>query len=174
MTRGVPIGRPISNTQIYILDDDLRAGADRGSWRAVHRRRGLGAGLSWVVPDLTAERFVPIPFGDGERLYRTGDLARWLADGNLEFLGRLDHQVKIRGYRIELGEIEAALVEHPAVRQAVVVAREDAAGDKRLVAYVVAADAGGDGCGRAARASDSDSCPITWCRRRLWCWRRCR
>src|ERR1051326_8651173 len=96
-----------------------------------------------------AEGFVPHAYGreGGERLYRTGDVGRYLADGNIEYLGRVDEQVKVRGYRIELGEVEAALREHEAVRECVVVAREDAGGDKRLVAYFVAADGEGPTAG---------------------------
>ena len=136
--RTLPIGRTLSNTELWVLDQhghvapvgvpgELYIGGDGIA------REYLGC------PELTAEKFVPHPYsaGPGARLYRTGDLVRYLSDGNIDFLGRMDQQVKLRGFRIELGEIETVLQQHPAVRESVVMFREDAPGAKRLVAYVV-------------------------------------
>ena len=134
--KSVPIGRAIANTQLYILDSHLQPvplGANGELYIG-----GVGVAKGYLNrPDLTAERFISHPFNQGEKLYKTGDLARYLLDGNIEYIGRIDHQVKIRGFRIELGEIEALLAQHPSVQQTIVIARVDNSGNQRLVGYIV-------------------------------------
>lgn len=153
----VPLGRPLANTQIFILDEHLQAVPIGVVGELYIGGANLARGY-FNRPDLTKQKFIPNPFTEGrrqeednssiqgclsskvqrgDRLYQTGDLARYLSDGNIEFLGRIDHQVKIRGFRIELGEIEIALRQHPAVRETVAIALDDERGEKRLVAYVV-------------------------------------
>jgi len=145
----IPIGQPIANVQIYLLDRNLQPVPIGIPGELYIGGEGLARGYLHR-PELTADRFIPHPFSTepNARLYKTGDLARYRSDGSLEFLGRLDQQVKLRGYRIELGEIEALLSQHPSVRECLVLVREAGMDDKRLVAYILPADA-------EARASSS-------------------
>jgi len=133
-TARVPIGSPLANTKIYILDRDMNS-VPIGVAGELHIG-GDGLALGYLNDsELTEERFIDDPINHGGRLYRTGDMGRWLPDGNIEFLGRIDYQVKIRGFRVELGEVESVLAEHPAVIDCVAVDRADASGDRFLVAY---------------------------------------
>ncbi|WP_262379083.1 non-ribosomal peptide synthetase, partial [Bacillus pumilus] len=149
------IGKPVSNTQVYVLDKNSQLISKGGVGELYVGGSGLARGYL-NRPKLTAERFIPHPFSDepGARLYRTGDLVRYLPDGNLEFVGRADDQVKIRGFRIELGEVEATLNALPSIQEAVVIVREDESGEKRLVAYVV-----GEGTTKEWRKALKDKLP---------------
>ncbi|HEU5227168.1 MAG TPA: amino acid adenylation domain-containing protein [Ktedonobacteraceae bacterium] len=141
--QSVPIGYPIANIQIYLLNKHLQPVPIGASGELHIGGIGLARGY-WQRAGLTAERFIPDPFSQlpGARLYKTGDLARFLPDGAIEFQGRIDHQIKVRGFRIELGEIEAALTQHREIRECAVVVREDTPGVKRLIAYIVPGQAG--------------------------------
>ncbi|MFG6101407.1 amino acid adenylation domain-containing protein [Leptothoe sp. EHU-05/26/07-4] len=142
VSRVIPIGRPIANTQIYLLDGEGQPVPIGVSGELYIGGVGLARGYL-NRPELTAQKFISNPFSHSKfkvrssKLYRTGDLAKYLPDGNIEFLGRIDHQVKVRSFRVELGEIEAALLQHPGVSKAVVLVWEDHPGDKRIVAYLV-------------------------------------
>ena len=167
----VPIGPPIANTQFYVLDARLQP-VPIGVVGELYIG-GYGVARGYLrQPELTAERFIPNPFSDepGSRLYKTGDLVRLLADkmANIEFLGRRDHQVKIRGYRVELGEVEAALVRHPSVAQAAVIAREDGPGEQAARGLCGGGADQPVPTPQAPRAPGPAPFPTTWCRRPSW------
>ncbi|MEB3217400.1 MAG: amino acid adenylation domain-containing protein [Nostocales cyanobacterium 94392] len=132
----LPIGRPLKNVEVYVLDKYLQPVPIGVPGELYIGGAGLARGY-FNRPELTTEKFIPKPWDKSQRLYKTGDLVRYLPDGNITFIGRIDHQVKIRGFRIELGEIETAIATHPQIKEAVVIVREDEPGKKRLVAYVV-------------------------------------
>ncbi|EAZ91849.1 non-ribosomal peptide synthetase [Crocosphaera chwakensis] len=146
------IGHPIDNTQMYLLDSNLEPVPIGVAGELYIGGDGLARGYL-NRPELTAEKFIPNPFDPTgkTRLYKTGDLCRYLPDGNIEYIGRIDHQVKIRGFRIELGEIESLLTSHPEVQESVVIAREDQPGNKRLVAYIVTQEVGEDSLNQTLR-----------------------
>ncbi|MDP4147694.1 MAG: amino acid adenylation domain-containing protein, partial [Bacillota bacterium] len=135
-TGDISIGKPISNTRLYIVDKNNKLQPLGVPGELCISGEGLAIGYL-NRPELTEEKFIANPYEPGEKMYKTGDLARWLPDGNIEFIGRMDHQVKIRGYRIELGEIESQLLKHEEIKEAVVIDREDTEGNKYLCAYVV-------------------------------------
>jgi hypothetical protein len=141
LSGSVPIGRPISNMQLYVLNEQLQPVPVGVPGELYIGGEGLARGYL-KRPELTADKFIPDHLGGkpGKRLYRTGDLARYQPDGNLEFLGRIDQQVKIRGYRVETGEVEAVLEQYPMIREAFVMAYDAEAGDRHLVAYLVASE----------------------------------
>jgi amino acid adenylation domain-containing protein len=154
-----PVGRPVANTRVYVLDRWLRPCPEGTPGELYVGGAGVARGYA-NLDELTRERFVSDPFAGGGRLYKTGDVGRWLPGGELEYVGRNDEQVKVRGYRIEPGEVEAALEAQAGVRQAVVVAREDEPGRRRLVAYVVAEQGAGDAeLGGALRGALQASLP---------------
>ncbi|HEY0083679.1 MAG TPA: amino acid adenylation domain-containing protein, partial [Pyrinomonadaceae bacterium] len=161
--KSIPYGRPMANQRFHVLDAELQP-LPVGAVGQLHIG-GIGVAQGYLNrPGLTAEKFIPDPFGGqpGARLYRTGDLGRYLPDGNIEFLGRMDQQVKINGYRIELGEIEAALNQHPAVRESVVVAQPNSQGEKRLAAYVVPDQEDEPDATDAPEADAANASPVQW------------
>ena len=171
----VPIGKPIANSQVYILDEHLEPVPFGASGEICIAGDGVGKGYINDA-EMTAAKFVPNPFGGGPeaRLYRTGDVGRFLPDWNLEFVGRVDHQVKLRGFRIDLGDIEAPIRQSPAVKEAVVLNREDGSGDQRLSPTWCSGRTRRRSPTRTCARSSRTGCPSTCCRTISSRWTRCR